>query len=117
MFLNANAYIFEQAKMLRQNMTAAECMLWEYLKHKPGGFKFRRQHPIGNFIADFYCNAKKLVIEVDGKIHEREEIKERDQSKEQFLAQAGIKVIRITNEEVENEFDKTVEKINLLLTN
>lgn len=107
--------IFENAKKLRHSMTQAETLLWEYLRQKPKGFKFRRQHPLGNFIADFYCHALKLVIEVDGKIHERTEVKERDTEKENFLTEAGIRVLRITNEEIENEFKRIVEKVESLI--
>ena len=56
MFNEANPLVFALAKNLRKNMTASEMILWGYLKTKPGGFKFRRQHPLGLYIADFYCH-------------------------------------------------------------
>ena len=55
-----------KARALRRNMTLPEGMLWLELRKRPGGFKFRRQHPIGNYIVDFYCPAVRLVVEVDG---------------------------------------------------
>ncbi|MCW3108841.1 MAG: hypothetical protein JWQ09_3347, partial [Segetibacter sp.] len=69
-FNEAHPLVFERAKELRKNMTEAEKLLWEYLKGGINGFKFRRQHPIGIYIADFYCHSFKLIIELDGKIHE-----------------------------------------------
>jgi cyclase len=75
MFLGADRLIFENAKELRKNLTHSELLLWGYLKQKPFGYKFRRQHPLGIYIADFYCHALKLVIEVDGSIHHLDEVK------------------------------------------
>ena len=73
MFYNAKPHIFEKAKMLRKNMTEAEQKLWGKLKReKMLGLRFRPQHPIDIFIADFYCHPIKLVIEVDGGIHQIE---------------------------------------------
>jgi imidazole glycerol-phosphate synthase subunit HisF len=70
MFDGASPLIFERAKDLRKNMTEAEKVLWFHLKQNSGGFKFRRQHPLGIYIADFYCHKAKLVIELDGTIHD-----------------------------------------------
>lgn len=69
MFNQAHPLIFENAKVLRKNMTEGEKVLWGYLKGGLNGLKFRRQHPIGIYIADFYCHSVKLIIELDGKIH------------------------------------------------
>lgn len=69
MFYGAPPYIFEKARKLRETMTPAEQILWKYLKKRQlKGCKFRRQHPLSEFIADFYCHSLKLVIEVDGGI-------------------------------------------------
>jgi very-short-patch-repair endonuclease len=65
MFEGASRLIFANAKHLRKNMTATETVLWMYLKVGIDGFKFRRQHPIGLYIADFYCHKAKLIVEVD----------------------------------------------------
>jgi cyclase len=65
LFLGANAEIFKNAQALRYNMTAAETALWASLGINLPGIKFRRQHPLGQYIADFYCHQHKLVIEVD----------------------------------------------------
>ncbi|GAB4246991.1 MAG: hypothetical protein Tsb0034_26070 [Ekhidna sp.] len=70
MFYGATPSIFEKAKMLRQNMTRQELILWKELSaNKLLGLRFKAQHPIGNFIADFYCHKLKLVIEIDGDSH------------------------------------------------
>ena len=81
MFYEATPLIFERAKELRHDPTRTEVILWSYLRKKPYGYKFRRQHPIGPFIADFYCHSLKLVIEVDGNIHDQKEIQQADRSK------------------------------------
>jgi len=77
--------VFMNAKALRYNMTPAESMLWSYLNLKVNGARFRRQHPLGNYIADFYCHQHKLVIEIDGGIHLLPEIMENDLEKQAFL--------------------------------
>src|SRR5688500_14064229 len=85
MFLGAGHLVFKNVGELRKNMTHAEMLTWEYQRQKPSGYKFRRQHPLGPFIADFYCHALKLVIEVDGSIHEVTEIKDWDSERQQML--------------------------------
>ncbi|MDB5115902.1 MAG: imidazole glycerol phosphate synthase subunit HisF [Mucilaginibacter sp.] len=111
LFLGANPEIFANAKSLRYNMTPAETILWSYLNIKTNT-KFRRQHPLGNYIADFYCHQHKLVIEVDGSIHQLPEIIQKDIEKQNFLEKEGLRVIRFTNDEVFNQLDKVVELIN-----
>ena len=64
--------IFENAEFLRKNMTHEEKLLWGFIANNQLGYKFRRQHPIWRYIADFYCHELKLVIELDGGIHDRE---------------------------------------------
>ena len=102
--------IKKNSRELRNNMTEAEKLLWQELKGKKlGGYRFLRQHPIlykGNlmrynyFIADFYCDEKKVVIEVDGPIHGESE--EYDEFRDSELLELGIKVLRIKNKELEN---------------
>jgi cyclase len=111
LFLGANPEIFANAKSLRYNMTPAENMLWSYLNVKTNT-RFRRQHPLGNYIADFYCHKHKLVIELDGSIHQLPEIIQNDIEKQNFLEKEGLKVIRFTNDEVFNNLDKVLELIN-----
>ncbi len=112
MFYGAKAHIFEKAKLLRNNMTEAETLLWEKLKGKKVlGLRFRPQHPIDIFIADFYCHPIKLVIEVDGGIHKSRDQKEYDIGRTGELNSWGIEVIRFTNEEIEKEINRVVETI------
>ena len=85
-------------KQLRNHSTSAEATLWTYLqKSQLGNRKFRRQHSLGNFIADFYCPSEKLVIELDGEGHFWEPGIERDRVKENYLKSIGITVIRFEN--------------------
>lgn len=112
MFYNAKPHIFEKAKLLRENMTLAELRLWNALKGKQVlNLKFRPQHPIDIFIADFYCHQVKLVIEIDGEIHQDEEQLEYDIGREAELSYLGIKVIRFTNKEIFNNLPEVVAKI------
>ena len=92
LFLGANAEIFQFASQMRYNMTPAENMLWAHLNKI--SVRFRRQHPLGYYIADFYCHKHKLVIELDGSIHLLPEVIQNDIEKQQFLEQQGLKVLR-----------------------
>ncbi|MFW5887100.1 MAG: endonuclease domain-containing protein [Bacteroidota bacterium] len=93
-------------------MTDTEQILWKKLKGKKMlGLRFRPQHPIDIFIADFYCHLLKLVIEIDGGIHKSIGQKEYDIGREVELENWGIKVIRFTSEEIENEMSRVLEDI------
>jgi very-short-patch-repair endonuclease len=84
------------AKVLRKNFTDTERLLWKYLRSKQmQGFKFRRQEPIGNYIVDFICQEKQLVIEVDGGQHSTKNI--RDNERDKWLKGQGYKVLRFWN--------------------
>ncbi len=112
LFFGAPPTIIERAKELRQKMTATEIILWEKLKNKQIlGLKFRRQHPIDLFIADFYCHPIKLVIEIDGKYHNQTEKREQDLNRTAEMERFGIKVIRFTNQEVMLETERIVNAI------
>lgn len=112
MFYNAKPHIFEKAKVLRKNMTDSEEKLWQFLRGKKIlGLRFRTQHPIDVFIADFYCHPLKLVIEVDGGIHKSRYQKEYDIGREAELAELEILVIRFTNEEIENDISQVMNEI------
>ena len=90
----------EYAKENRQHMTAAEKTLWSLLRRTFYGFKFRRQHPINDFIADFICLEKRLIIEVDGAYHCEPQQQEDDQIRTDILSDMGYKVLRFTNDKV-----------------
>lgn len=115
MFYGANYLLFKRAKELRENMTEAEIVLWEYLRQHPLGYKFRRQHPIGIYVVDFYCHKLKLVIEVDGWVHQKEEVMEADVVRQRQLELDGLRVARFTNEEVLRKKEIVIERINLLI--
>ena len=100
MFYGASHLIFQKAEELRNRMTPAEELLWKHIHINEWKLKFRRQHPISNYVVDFYCHAARLVIELDGGIHEVEEVKINDQVREQNLKSLGLTVLRFKNEEV-----------------
>jgi len=100
----------QRAKELRKKMTPAERLLWSRVRgHQLGGLKIRRQHPLGRFIADFYCTDARLVLEVDGGIHDR--LVERDAARTEYLEQRGFRVMRIRNEEIERDIEKVLADI------
>ncbi|QYS91530.1 endonuclease domain-containing protein [Flavobacterium covae] len=97
---------------MRNNPTEAEKMLWNVLSDKGiDGFKFRRQHIIGEYIVDFVCLEKQLVIEVDGAVHNNKEQIEHDRFRTEWLESKGFKVIRFKNDEVLNNLFQTIEII------
>ena len=99
----------ERARSMRKFPTQAEAVLWKRLrKRKMKGFRFRRQHPIVRFIVDFYCAEAKLVVEVDGSVHDEPGYEEYDADRKQFLESLGLRVIRFTNAEVVADTDTVV---------
>lgn len=111
MHAGAKPEIFRFAEKLRSNMTEAEKKLWAFLRLKPEGFKFRRQHPFGKYILDFYCHRAKLAIEVDGEYHELQEQKSLDEIRTNETENSGIKELRFTNGEVINQFESVKNRI------
>ncbi len=99
-----------RARELRQEMTTAEKMLWRRLRnHQLSGFKFRRQAPMGHFIADFYCAECKLVVEIDGDIHDLQV--EQDKLRTEEMENLGYRVIRFRNEQVEKDIESVLKSI------
>lgn len=112
MFYGAAPILFELAKELRNNQTEAESFLWNHLGYiKNSGVRFKRQHPILYYIADFYCHKAKLIIEVDGSCHSIPEQYLYDINRDADLELLGLKVLRFTNEQVFNNIEKTIEQI------
>ena len=112
MYFGAKPDMFRMADRMRKNPTEVEKILWKHIKKfRSEGYVFRRQHPIDFYIADFYCHRLKLVIEVDGEIHETEKTREHDDGRTGHLEHFGIKVIRFTNEEVINNNEFVIEQI------
>jgi very-short-patch-repair endonuclease len=104
------ASIDNAAKQLRKTITPAEQQLWQALRGgKLAGLKFRRQHPVGNFILDFYCAVHKLVVEVDGGIHETQI--EYDAARTIELESYGYTIMRFTNDRVLQELETVLAEI------
>lgn len=105
-------YLKTYRKELRNNLTPQEARVWKLLKgQKLDGRKFRRQHSIGNYIADFYCPSEKLVVEIDGMQHYSDEGKAADARRDAYFQSMGIRVVRIPNEVVDNKFFVVAEAI------
>lgn len=100
-----------RARALRRSVTLPEGMLWQVLRQRPGGFKFRRQHPIGRCIVDFYCPAACLVIEVDGESHSMGENPQRDIRRDHWLQNQGLRVIRFSATDVIRDLQSVVTAI------
>lgn len=107
MFYGALPIHFELANQLRNHQTKAESFLWDHL-HIIKGIRFKRQHPILYFIADFYCHKAKLIVEVDGEYHNIPEQYLYDKNRDNELNELGLKVIRFTNEQVLFEIENTL---------
>ena len=102
----ADGKSYERARRFRRSLTPPEARLWRCLKgDKPGGLGFRKQHPIGPYILDFYCAAAKLAVEVDGATHGTDEQIAHDARRTAWLAGKGIRVIRIRALDVRDELD------------
>ena len=112
MWKGAPSDSFSKAQLLRRNETKAEKLLWEKLRNNQlGGLKFRRQHPVNIYIADFYCHKFKLIIELDGDYHNQEEQKQKDEVRTEVLRLNGLKIIRFKNEEVEQDINQVLTTI------
>ena len=109
---NSKGSTYENAKFLREFKTKAEEKLWQNLRNRQlNNLKFRRQHPFGEYVLDFYCHEIKLCVEVDGNIHNEKQIIENDNERTRVLNENGITVIRFNNEEVINDIDSVLKKI------
>jgi very-short-patch-repair endonuclease len=116
MWKDAPASVFSNANKLREHQTEAEGVLWLALKdNQVEGYKFRRQHPIGIYIADFYCHKLKLVIEIDGEYHLSEEQQLVDKERTKFLEFQGLKVIRFSNKQVLFNLPEVIDTIKDLI--
>jgi very-short-patch-repair endonuclease len=100
----------ERARKLRREMTPAEKILWKELRtNKSNGLHFRRQQIIHGYFADFYCHQHELIVELDGGIHELQ--KEYDVEREEYLIAIGFRIIRFTNEEINENLRDVLQKI------
>ncbi|MBD2188539.1 DUF559 domain-containing protein [Pseudanabaena sp. FACHB-723] len=107
--------LLEQVRELRKNQTSAERVFWEIVRTKRFlGLKFRRQHQLGNYIVDFYCHDRKIVIELDGEIHNQPEQQQRDRQRSEYLKSLGLTVLRFTNQEIFQNLETVLQ--NLLIS-
>jgi very-short-patch-repair endonuclease len=112
MWKGASPRIFANAQKLRESATEAEEFLWLALRENQlDGYKFRRQHPLSIYIADFYCHKLKLVIEIDGGYHQTKEQMLLDAERTATIESQGLKVMRFTNEEVLLNLPEVLNKI------
>jgi very-short-patch-repair endonuclease len=101
-----------RARSLRRDLTAPEATLWISLKgRRADGFKFRRQHPIGPFVLDFYCHEARLAVEVDGFVHQTGERPLRDAERDDWLAERGVRTLRVDARDVREDVDGVVRMI------
>ena len=101
-----------RARALRRACTPAERALWQLLRgRRLAGAKFRRQQPLGHFVVDFFCEQARLVIEADGDYHGEASVAERDAHRDAFLRAAGLTVLRISNQEILEHPERTLEHI------
>ena len=101
----------EYAKSNREEMTESEKVLWNALRNNIQGYRFRRQHAIGQYIADFVCLPARLVIEVDGGYHQSPEQQEMDNIRTNYLKEKGFHVVRFSNEEVSTNIKGVIQII------
>ena len=100
-----------QAKKLRREMSLPEVLLWQRLKTRPNGLKFRKQHDAGNYILDFYCHEVRLIVEVDGIAHDMGDRPRRDEERDAHFTAKGFKVVRIPASDVLRDPDEMAEAI------
>jgi very-short-patch-repair endonuclease len=103
--------LLERRRELRSNQTKVEEVLWWYLRDRKMGVKFRRQHSLSGYILDFYCADKKIIIELDGEIHDAKEEKEYDVIRDKYFKGLGYIILRFKNREIENELEKILDDI------
>ncbi|WP_236262753.1 endonuclease domain-containing protein [Aggregatimonas sangjinii] len=110
--LHTRKELAEFRKELRKNLTPAEAFLWKHLKSRQlDGKRFTRQHSIGPFIVDFYCASEKLIIELDGEVHQTPNAQEYDENRTKFLENIGYTVIRFENKMVFDNFESVIVEL------
>jgi very-short-patch-repair endonuclease len=108
-------YKKRQSRALRRKPTKAEEIFWQTIRNrKVGGLKFRRQQVIEGFIADFYCEAKRLVLEIDGNVHEMKEKKKLDALRKKVFRTRGLLEIRFTNDQIYHHLKEVISKITAI---
>ena len=103
--------VVKRARKLRSAMTLPEGLLWRELRKRPAGLKFRRQHPAGIYVLDFYCAAARLAIEVDGRAHDNAPAVERDARRSEYLRSQKVATVRVPANTVLNDIEAAVARI------
>ena len=101
----------ERARKLRKAMSLPEVLLWRELRRRPGGIKFRRQHPAGSYVLDFYCSDATLAIEIDGEAHDRGGRAAHDVARDAWLAKQGVATLRLAARDVLRDLDAVVAHV------
>ena len=100
------------AREMRKGQTSAEDLIWTRLRNRRlHNLKFRRQHQIGKYVADFYCHEAQLVIECDGSVHEVNDQWHHDQNRDAYLISQGLKVFRFSNARILNDIESVLEEV------
>ncbi|HEU0100074.1 MAG TPA: endonuclease domain-containing protein [Allosphingosinicella sp.] len=102
-----------KARLLRRMMTRPEARLWQVLRTRPDGMKFRRQHPVGPYVLDFYCPSSRLAVEVDGVVHGMGANPARDEARDAWLRERGFRICRIPARHLYGDIEPAV---NLILS-
>ena len=101
----------ERARKLRREMSLPEVLLWQELRQRPAGLKFRKQHPAGPYSADFFCHSARLIVEVDGEAHERGDRPQRDAARDQWFEERRFRVLRISAADVLADVEAVIHHI------
>ena len=109
--MRATRNSMKAARRLRRGMSPPEVRLWNRLRRSPSGVRFRRQHPIGPYVADFYCPAAKLVIEVDGMVHDFAGPAARDDFRNAYISSLGLRLIRIPAADIFADADAVAQSL------
>lgn len=110
----SSGVIKEAARQLRKELTPSEHLLWSALRDRQlAGRKFRRQHPVGRFVLDFYCHEERLAVELDGKVHQMR--RHADQERQDILESMGIRFLRLAAELIENDLPAALAIIEAAL--
>lgn len=109
--MSVKATTVKRARQLRRKMTLPEVLLWKILRTSPDGLKFRRQHPVGRYVLDFYCPDSRTAIEIDGMVHDMDDNPEHDAARDAWLLGEGIAVVRIPAREVLRSVNDAAEAI------
>ncbi|WP_082442254.1 endonuclease domain-containing protein [Sphingomonas sp. Leaf257] len=109
--LQGDEAIGDRARDLRQVMSPPEITLWQILRHRPGGFKFRRQHPSGPYIADFYCHEARLIVEVDSEAHSLGDRPARDEARDRWFSDRGLITLRIGATDIQKNIEGVARQI------